>query len=548
MLPGILKKTRFSSYEDLRANYTINVPENFNFANDVVDKWANWDEDKLALIWRNEVGERREFTFADISKLSKKAANFLVKCGIKKGDKCMFMLGRRWEYWVCAVAMHRLGAILIPTSIQMTTKDIAYRVNSAGVKLMLCADDDYAVEQIRGAMPQCPTLKTVAVAAGGKREGFLDLDAEIDAASDVFERADTTNDDIMLLYFTSGTTGMPKMVAHSFTYPLGQVTTAKFWHQCQDGELHYTASDSGWAKFGWGCLYGQWICGSAILGYEFNHFNAKQMIQVIREERPKTFCVPPTIYRFLMKEGVTKQDFESVAHCSTAGEPLSPEIHKEFTAITGLEICEGYGQTESTVLCGTFDFFKPQPGSMGKPAPLYDIAVIDANGEPCPIGQEGELVIRNLDKFCPPGLLRGYYDEGNIISCYPDGTYHTGDMAWVDEKGYFWFVGRNDDMIKCSGYRIGPFEIESVLLTHPAVLECAITGAPDPIRGQVVKATIVLAKGYEESPELTKEIQNYVKKMTAPYKYPRVVEYVKALPKTTSGKISRVRIRTGDKA
>jgi len=546
MLPGILKQQRFSSYEDARKNYKLNVPERFNFATDVVDKWAQWDQDKQALIWLNDAGERRVFTFADISRLSKKAANYLRSLGIQKGDKAMFMLGRRWEYWICAVAMHRLGAILIPTSIQMTAKDIAYRVNSADIKLMLCANDDYCAQQITLAKQQCPSLKAVAV-AGGTREGFLDLDAGIESSSEEFEPVDLTNDDIMLIYFTSGTTGMPKMVAHSYTYPLGQVTTAHLWQQVVDGGLHLTVSDSGWAKFGWGCIYGQWICGSAILGYDMERFNAKNLIRVIRTERPTTVCVPPTIYRFMMKEGLTGADFASVHHCCTAGEPLSPEVHKQFTQLTGLEIHEGFGQSESTVMCGTFEWFKPVPGSMGRPSPLYDIACVDADGNECPIGTEGELVIRNLDTFCPPGLLRGYYDNGTIVGCYDSGVYHTGDMVWVDESGYFWFVGRNDDMIKCSGYRIGPFEIESVLLTHPAVLECAITGAPDPIRGQVVKANIVLAKGYAPSDALTKELQTYVKKMTAPYKYPRIVEYMSELPKTASGKISRARIRTTQK-
>lgn len=547
MLPGILKQQRFSSYEDARANYKLQVPQQFNFATDVVDKWADWDADKQALVWLNDAGERHVFSFSDISRLSKKAANYLRSLGLKKGDKAMFMLGRRWEYWVCAVAMHRLGAILIPTSIQMTAKDIVYRVNSAQIKLMLCANDDYCASQIAAAKPQCPTLQTVAM-AGSAREGFEDLDAGIDAAPDCFEPVSISNDDIMLIYFTSGTTGMPKMVAHSFTYPLGQVTTAHLWQQVVDGGLHLTVSDSGWAKFGWGCIYGQWICGSAILGYDMQRFNAHNLIQVIRTERPTTVCVPPTIYRFMMKEGLTQADFASVRHCCTAGEPLSPEVHKEFTQITGLEIHEGFGQSESTVMCGTFEWFKPVPGSMGRPSPLYDIACVDAEGHECPIGTEGELVIRNLDQFCPPGLLRGYYDNGKVIGCYENGVYHTGDMVWVDESGYFWFVGRNDDMIKCSGYRIGPFEIESVLLTHPAVLECAITGAPDPIRGQVVKATIVLAKGYAPSEALTRELQSYVKKMTAPYKYPRIVEYAAQLPKTTSGKISRARIRTGEQA
>ncbi|MGI5899478.1 MAG: AMP-binding protein [Christensenellales bacterium] len=546
MLPGILKEKRFSSYEDLKKRYQISVPENFNFAWDVVDRWAQWDENKLALLWMDDFGNRREFTFADISRYSKKAANYFKSLGLKRGDMAMMMLGRRWEYWVCAVALHRMGVVLIPTSIQMSAKDITYRVNAAKIKMMVCVNDDYAASQIMQAKGNCPSLQHILV-AGGKREGFESFDEGFESASEDYEREENSNDDLFIIYFTSGTTGMPKMVAHDFTYPLGHVTTAHLWHQCLDGGLHLTVSDSGWAKFGWGCIYGQWICGSAILGYDPEKFNARNLINIIKKERPTTVCVPPTIYRFMMKEGLTGKDFESVRHCTTAGEPLSPEVNKEFFAITGLMISEGFGQSESSVMCASFEWFRPTPGSMGKPSPLYDIVIIDTDGNECADGQEGELVVRGMDKYQPPGLLKGYYSEGEIISPFKEGNYHTGDVVWRDESGYFWFVGRNDDIIKCSGYRIGPFEIESVLLTHPAVHECAIVGAPDPIRGQVVKAVIVPSADASPCDALTKELQDYVKKMTAPYKYPRIIEYVPALPKTVSGKISRNRIRIGEK-
>lgn len=537
-----INREEFASYEEFRKEYRINIPENFNFAYDIVDAWAAEEPEKKALMYLDDHGFEKEFTFTEISLLSKKAAAFLIKLGIKKGDRVMTFLRRRWEYWVMAVALHRIGAILIPSSVQMTKKDIAYRANSAGVKLIIAAADEYAMAQVEEARSSCETVENYAL-AGMKKEGWLDLTAEILAAEPYLGERVTTNDDILIIYFTSGTTGMPKMVAHKQTYPLGHITTAKFWHQVQNNKLHLTVSDSGWAKFGWGCLYGQWVSGAEILGYDMDRFHPENLIAVIRKYKPTTFCVPPTMYRFMLKSGITKEDFASVEHCSTAGEPLPPEVSSEFKRITGLSIFEGFGQTESSVMLATYEWFPAKPGSMGKPSPLYDIAVIDKNGNRLGNGETGELVVMGMDKTPPPGLFCGYWSPEGINSPFGDGIYHLGDMAWRDEDGYFWYVGRNDDMIKCSGYRIGPFEIESILLTHKAVLECAITGAPDPIRGQVVKASIVLSKGYEASDELVKELQNYVKSLTAPYKYPRIVEFVKELPKTTSGKISRVQIR-----
>jgi len=537
-----INREEFSSYEEFKKEYKINIPENFNFAYDIVDGWAEAEPEKKALWYLDDHGFEREFTFAEISLLSKKAASFLKSLGIKKGDRVMTFLRRRWEYWVMATALHRIGAILIPSSVQMTKKDIIYRANSAGVKLIAAAADDYAISQVEAARPECTSVENY-VLAGENREGWINLTESIFEAEPFNGGRVTTNEDTLIVYFTSGTTGMPKMVAHKQTYPLGHITTAKFWHQVQNNKLHLTVSDSGWAKFGWGCIYGQWICGAEILGYDMDRFNPENLAKVIRRCKPTTFCVPPTMYRFLLKNGITKEDFASVVHCSTAGEALPPEVSEEFKRITGLSIYEGFGQTESSVMLATYQWFPAKPGSMGKPSPLYDIAVIDANGNRLGVGETGELVVMGMDKGTPPGLFYGYWSPEGIKNPFGDGIYHLGDMAWMDDDGYFWYVGRNDDMIKCSGYRIGPFEIESILLTHPAVLECAITGAPDPIRGQVVKASIVLMKGFEGSDELVKELQNYVKKLTAPYKYPRIVEFVKELPKTTSGKISRVQIR-----
>lgn len=544
LLSKLLTRTSFDSYADFKKNYELNVPEKFNFARDVVDAWAEADEHKRALVWLNDRGERREFTFKEISELSKKAANYLSSLGLKKGDRILTLLKRNWQYWVTAVACHRMGVVIIPASVQLATKDIVYRVNAAEIKAIIATDDQWSQKQVEDSVAQCPSLRHILLARGGK-EGWLDYDKGIEEAPVQFTMPDMVNTDVLVCYFTSGTTGMPKLVVHDQTYPLGHIVTAKFWQRVEDGGLHLTVSDSGWAKFGWGCIYGQWISGSAVLGYDFDKFNARNLIDVVRNERPTTFCVPPTMYRFMMKEGITREDFMSVRSCGTAGEALAAEITKEFQRITGLVIHEGFGQSEGSVLIGNFAWSDPRPGALGKPSPLYDIAIVDEEGNECPVGQEGEIVIRNLHKTVPPGLLRGYWVNGKVERNYDD-VYHTNDVAWADENGFYWYVGRNDDVIKCSGYRIGPFEIESVLLTHPAVHEVAITAVPDPIRGQVVCASIVLSAGYEGTPELTKELQQYVKRLTAPYKYPRVVRYVDELPKTVSGKISRARIRAGE--
>ena len=541
MINNFVERTDFASYEDFKEKFRLTYPKDFNFATHVVDAWAEKEPDRKALIWCDDRGHDRTFTFQEISDLSKKAARFIYTVGIRKGDRVMVQLKRRWEYWVTAVALHRIGAVLIPVSYQMSAKDIAYRINAANIKMIISVDDPYILEQVEEAIVGCDSIHCKAL-VGAARSGWLDFNANMEACPpDYIKEPTLTGTDLMLFYFTSGTTGMPKMVVHDHLHPLGHITTAKYWQKVIDGGLHITVADSGWAKFGWGSIYGQWICGSALLGYDAaNKFSARNLINVIRKYKPTTLCVPGTIYRFMMKEGIDREDFISVRHCCTAGEPLAPEITRTFFDITGLTIHEGFGQSESSVMIGNFTYFDPRPGSTGKPAPLYDLCIMGEDGEDCAPGDVGEVVVRNMNTNKPEGLLRGYWKEEGLVPAWgEDGIYHTGDLAWIDNDGYIWFVGRNDDMIKCSGYRIGPFEIESVLLTHPSVLECAITGSPDPIRGQIVKATIVLNTGFEASDELRKELQEYVKHMTAPYKYPRIVDFVEALPKTTSGKIMR---------
>lgn len=545
MLEKILKRIEFDSYEDFKQNYKVDCPENFNFATHIVDAWAEADRNKMALVWCNDDGESKEYTFADISALSKKAASFLVSLGVEKGDRVVLDLRRRPEIWITAVALHRIGAIMIPANYQLAKKDLVYRFNAAKAKIVIAAEDEWIIKQVEDSVPECPSIEKLLI-VGNDRDGWINYRKGIEAAQpDYTVNPEIKTTDPMMLYFTSGTSGMPKMVVHNFTYPLGHIVTAKYWQQVENNGLHFTNADSGWAKFAWGEIYGQWISGSAVLGYDqTNKFSAAKFIDVVRTFKPTTLCVPGTIYRFLIVEGLKKDDFASVHHCCTAGEALAPEIITEFRDITGLTIHEGFGQTESSVLIANFQWFSPKFGSTGKPSPLYDLAICNDEGNECGVGEVGELIVRNAGTEKPYGLLCGYYDGEKIISHLdPNGRYHTGDLAWKDEDGRIWFVGRNDDMIKCSGYRIGPFEIESVLLSHPAVHECAITGAPDPLRGQVVKASIVLNKGFSPSDELTKELQTYVKKMTAPYKYPRIVCYVDSLPKTVSGKINRKAIR-----
>ena len=550
LLDRFLPRIEFDSYEDFKANYKVNVPENFNFGFDIVDAWADSEPEKKARVWCDDHDHERIFTFTDIKKLSNRAANFFRSIGIRKGTVVMLILRRRWEYWVCATALHKLGAILIPGSLQLTKKDIVYRGNSASVQTIVCVNDPFVIEQIETAEGDVPSLQNKVMVVD-HREGWLTLNDELERFSDVFERPTddqaTRWDDIMLVYFTSGTTGMPKMVQHNFAYPLGHIITAKYWQRVEENKLHMSVSDSGWAKFGWGKIYGQWICGAVVFAYDMDKFVPLHLLEKITKYKVTTFCAPPTMFRFMLQEDVTKFDLSCIHHCCIAGEPLNPEVFKKWYNLTGLELCEGFGQSEGPVLIANFQWFKPIPGSTGKPSPLFDIQLIDSDGNVCEDGDEGTIAIMDVKHNPPTGLFTGYFKNPEMTEEKLGGAYYdTGDVAWRDSKGYYWFVGRNDDVIKCSGYRIGPFEVESAMLEHPAVVECAITGAPDPIRGQVVKATVVLAEGYEGTPALTKELQNHVKHVTAPYKYPRVIEYVEELPKTLGGKIKRAQIRRAD--
>ncbi|WP_276916756.1 AMP-binding protein [Parvibacter caecicola] len=552
----ILKKycprIEFDSYEDFRDNFRIEVPEAFNFGYDVVDEWARVEPEKRALLWCNDAGEERTFTFTDLSRLSNQTANAFSKLGIGKGDVVMCILRRRWEYWVVAAALCKLGATIIPASLQLTKKDIAYRANSADVKMLVCVNDDYVCTQAEQALPDSPTVQNLVI-VDGRREGWLTFGELIEGESDQWQRptgeAGVTSKDIMLIYFTSGTTGNPKAVCHNFAHPLGHIITAKYWQQVKENQLHMSVTDSGWAKFGWGKIYGQWIAGATIFAYDMDKFVPTKLLQKIQDYHLTTFCAPPTMYRFMLQEDVASYDLSCVENFATAGEPLNAEVTIQWEKLTGKKIREGFGQTEGPVLLATFPWVEPRPGSMGKPSPLLNIKLLDYEGIEVEDGEEGAICVTGLKEAYPPGLFVGYFhDEEKTRESVGGEYYNLHDMAWRDSDGYCFFVGRNDDVIKCSGYRIGPFEVESALVEHPAVVECAVTAAPDPVRGNVVKATIVLARGYEPSGDLTRELQNHVKKTTAPYKYPRIVEYVEELPKTIGGKIKRKLIRTQDGA
>ncbi len=547
MLERFLDRIEFDSYEDFKQNYKLNIPEHFNFGYDIVDEWARQDESKPALVWCDDDGNEKRFSFGDIKRMSDKAANMLKSKGVRRGDPVLLMLKQRPEVWFMMVGLHKLGAVCIPATFQLTPKDIIYRCNAAGVKMICAVDDEEMLKHVEASLPECKTVGHVGVVGENIPEWAFDLRAELAAADGEWTREYINeNDEPMLIYFSSGTTGMPKMILHDFTYPLGHIVTAKYWQKVEDGGLHLTVSDSGWAKFGWGKIYGQWICGAVVVAYDTEKFRPQKLLETIDRLRLTTFCAPPTIYRFLIKEDMSRCDFSTIKHAGIAGEPLNPEVYNRFLEITGLPVTEGFGQSETSVLIANFGWDPIKPGSTGKPSPLYDVDIVDEDGNSCEDGVVGSIVVRNADKH-PAGLFKKYYrDEEATDRCWKNGMYNTGDTAWRDAEGYFWFVGRNDDVIKCSGYRIGPFEVESALLTHPSVLECAVTAVPDPVRGQVVKATIVLARGFEASEELKKELQTHVKNVTAPYKYPRVVEFVDELPKTVSGKIRRVQIRNED--
>lgn len=549
MLEKFVSQVAFDSYEDFIKNFKINIPDHFNFAYDVVDELAINSPDKLALVWCNEHGLSANFTFSQLKYYSDKTANFFKSIGIKKGDRVMLILKRHYEFWFSILALHKIGAVCIPATHLLTKKDIIYRNQAADIKMIVSASDPEVIQHVEAAQAESPSL-VHKVLVGSEREGWLSFQKELEIADANFTRPTgseaTTNDDISLLYFTSGTAGYPKMVQHDFTYPLGHIVTAKYWQNVEDNGLHLTVADTGWGKAVWGKLYGQWICGTAVFVYDYDKFVPKELLEIISKYKITTFCAPPTIYRFFIKEDLTKFDLSNLRYCAIAGEPLNPEIYNQFLKATGIKLMEGYGQTELTVTLGTFPWMEPHPGSMGKPSPGYNIDIVDENGNSCDVGDEGQIVVRTHESK-PVGMFCGYFrDQEKTESVWHDRLYYTGDMAWKDEDGYFWFVGRADDVIKSSGYRIGPFEVESALMEHPAVLETAITAVPDPVRGQIVKATVVLTKGYTASEELKVELQNHVKRVTAPYKYPRIVEFVEELPKTISGKIRRVELREKD--
>ena len=549
MLERFVKQTHFTSQEDFIKNFRIEVPENFNFGYDVVDAWAAEDPEKEAILWTNDKGACIHFSYADLKKYTDQTASYFQSLGIGHGDKVMLILKRRYEFWYSIIALHKLGAVVIPATHLLTKKDIVYRCNAASIKMIVMAGEEVITKHVIDAMPDSPTVEKLVSIGPDIPEGFLDFHKGIDNAAP-FVRPEhvNTNDDISLMYFTSGTTGEPKMVAHDFTYPLGHIVTGSFWHNLHKDSLHLTIADTGWGKAVWGKLYGQMIAGATVFVYDHEKFTPADILQKIHDYHITSLCAPPTIYRFLIREDLSKYDLSSLEYCTTAGEALNYSVYETFLKITGIRLMEGFGQTETTLTLATFPWMEPKPGSMGVPNPQYEIDLIKPDGRSAEDGEQGQIVVRtNHGK--PLGLFKEYYRAPELThDAWHDGIYYTGDVAWRDEDGYYWFVGRADDVIKSSGYRIGPFEVESALMTHPAVVECAITGVPDEIRGQVVKATIILAKDYKDKAgdALIKELQDHVKRVTAPYKYPRVIEFVDELPKTISGKIRRVEIRQKD--
>ena len=551
MLEKFLKKTSFSSQDDFKQNFKIQIPDHFNFGYDVVDAWAAKQPDKKALCWTNDRGEHIDFTFADIKKYSDRTASYFQSLGIGKGDMVMLILKRRYEFWFAIIALHKLGAVAIPATHLLTKKDIVYRVNAAGIKMIVCVGEEEIQKHIVEALPDSPTVEKLVSIGPVIPAGFDDFHKQMEQAKP-FVRPEhvNNNDDTSLLYFTSGTSGNPKMVIHDFTYPLGHIVTASYWHNVQEDSLHLTIADTGWAKAVWGKLYGQWIAGANVFVYDHEKFASVDMLRMIQDYRITSLCAPPTIFRFLIREDMTQYDLSSLRYCTIAGEALNPAVFDAFYKLTGIKLMEGYGQTENTLTICTFPWMEPKPGSMGIPNPQYEADLLRPDGSRAEDGEQGQIVIHTKNGK-PVGLFKEYYrDPERTRETWHDEIYYTGDIAWRDEDGYYWFVGRADDVIKSSGYRIGPFEVESALMTHPAVVECAVTGVPDEIRGQVVKATVVLAKEYKSKAgdELIKEIQAHVKQVTAPYKYPRMIEFVNELPKTISGKIRRVEIREKDDA
>lgn len=565
-------RTDYASQEDFINNYRLYIPDNFNYAIDVMDQMAILAPEQRAMIWVNEHDEEHIFTFGDMKAMSDRAVSVLRGAGIKKGDAVLLMLKRRYEFWVLALALMKLGCIHIPATHQLQKKDIAYRIRASEARMVICAGDAEVIEHTDAAVNEIDwPVSKMCVAAyeidrarrneadaesrAGRTEHYrlggewLDFDALMQRAEPDFDgQIPNANGDTMLIYFTSGTTGLPKMVAHDYVYPLGHAATGAFWHNLTEKSIHISVADSGWAKCAWGKFYGQWLAGATNFVYDFDRFNACNMLSMLARYKVTSFCAPPTIYRFFIKEELAQYDLGSLEWACIAGEPLNPEVFWQFYNATGVKLHEAFGQSETTPLLMTSRWMEPRPGSVGKPSPQYDVRLLRPDGTSVEAGEEGEICV-DVRAGHPAGLFTGYYkDEKNTAYAFRDGFYHTGDLAWYDEQGYYWFVGRADDVIKSSGYRIGPFEVESALMEHPSVLECAITGVPHPLRGQVVKATIVLARGYKPSEALKRELQEHVKRVTAPYKYPRIIEFVDELPKTNSGKIQRKKIRAADAA
>ena len=570
MVERFLKQTKFSSFEDYNEHLEFIIPEHFNFAYDVMDVWAEEKPDGLALLWTNDEGEESRTTFAQLKAETDRAATYLQSLGISKGAPVMLILKRRYEWWIAMLALHKLGAVVIPATHMLTKHDIIYRNTRASVKAIICVDDPYVMSQIEAAMPESPTVKTLIKVAASKNAAakgaasqpadrvsdglpigitFLDWHSGIDATPAApFTRIFNDNGDTMLMYFTSGTSGEPKMVAHDFLYAMGHLTTGVFWHNLSQDSIHLTVADTGWGKAVWGKFYGQWFAGATVFVFDHEKFDADRLLRQMERYHVTSFCAPPTIYRFMIREDLSRYDLSALRYCCTAGEALNPAVYDKFLEQTGIRLMEGFGQTETTMTLGTMPWMEPKPGSMGKPNGQYEIVLLKADGTPCEDGEKGEIAIR-VNENKPLGLFKEYYRDPELThEAWHDGYYFTGDMAWRDEDGYYWFEGRKDDVIKSSGYRIGPFEVESALMTHPAVVECAITGVPDDIRGMVVKATIVLGREWKDKAgeDLIKELQQHVKRETAPYKYPRIIEFVDELPKTISGKIRRVEIRQKD--
>lgn len=561
MLERFLDKVDFESYDDFMQNFHIKDLPGFNFAYDVVDEWARIEPDRKALLWTNEAGDVKQFTFADIKRESDKTAAYFQQLGIGRGDMVMLIMKRRYQFWFAITALHKLGAVAIPATHLLTDEDIVYRCQSASIRAIVAVGDDVVLDHIQKAAPDCPSVKNYISIGPKVPEGWCDFNAGIKSAPP-FVRPEVVNEpgDISLMYFTSGTSGEPKMVAHDFRYPLGHIITAKYWHNLDENSLHFTLADTGWGKAVWGKYYGQWIVGANVFVYDFEKFHPVDVLEMIHKFHITSFCAPPTVYRFLIREDVKKYDISSLKYCTNAGEALNPNVFERWYELTGIKLHEAFGQTETTATVGTYPWIEPRPGSMGKPNPGYDIDLITADGQVAEDGQQGEIIIRTHGRR-PEGLFLGYYRDPELThKNFHDGIYHTGDIAWRDEDGYYWFVGRKDDVIKSSGYRIGPFEVENALMKHEAVVECAVTGVPDEVRGMAVKATVVLSKEFadtpgieydveyrgKEVPALVKDIQDFVKRTTAPYKYPRVIQFVRELPKTISGKIRRVEIRQKD--